>query len=165
MRNESKNMDIKKLKLWDDNPRIITAENYERLKNHIKKYSQYKPLIINQHNIVIGGNMRLRAMEELGFKEVWVVMVTTKGRPEMIEYALSDNEQFGEWDEEKLAEMLTEDWVDIDVKNFKIDFGKKSLEDLMNEFGPSDDDQEEEDEDEDKKKTVECPKCHHIFTP
>ncbi len=160
---------IEDLKLWDENPRTITSENFERLKNHVKKLGQYKPIIINQDNVVVGGNMRVLAMRDLKIKEVWVTVVTTKSRAEMLEYAMSDNENFGDWDEEKLAEMLSEEWTNITAKDFKLDFGKETLEELLEKFGPGEDDASEEvDENEEDKKddgSVECPKCHTVFKP
>jgi len=52
---------------WDKNPRKITDLDYVRLKDQITLLGQYKPLIINEKNEVLGGNMRLRAFKELGF--------------------------------------------------------------------------------------------------
>jgi hypothetical protein len=51
---------------WDENPRIITKAEHERLKRQIKNLGLYKALLINQQNIVLGGNQRLRALKELG---------------------------------------------------------------------------------------------------
>lgn len=164
MEKEYKNIDD--LKLWDLNPRTITSENFERLKNHLKKLEQYKPVLINEDNVVIGGNMRVLAMKDLGIKKVWVSVVKAKTRAEMLKYAMSDNENFGDWDEEKLAELLTEEWTDIDSGDFRLEFGKETLEELLEKFGPGDEDVPEEEEEEKKdKKSVECPKCHHVFKP
>jgi len=155
------------LKLWDLNPRSITSENFQRLKNHIKKFGQYKPILINEDGVVVGGNMRVLAMKDLDMKDVWVSTIKAKTKAQMLQYALSDNENFGDWDEEKLAEMLTEEWTNIDTEDFKLEFGKETLEELLEKFGPGGEDEveEEEEEVEKGKKEVECPKCHHVFKP
>ena len=61
-----------------NNPRIIKDEKFEKLVKSIKdfpKMMELRPMIINKDNIVLGGNMRLKALKELGYKEVpdeWV---------------------------------------------------------------------------------------------
>jgi hypothetical protein len=95
-------------------------------------------------------------------------VVKAKTKAQMLQYALSDNENFGDWDEEKLAEMLTEEWTNLDAKDFKLEFGKETLEELLEKFGPGgeeDLEDEEEEEESEGKKMIECPKCHHVFKP
>ncbi len=97
---------IAQLTNWEDNPRTITKEDFERLKKQIIKLGMYKPLLINADNIVLGGNMRLRALTELGAKEVAVTVVDAQDPATMLEYALSDNDQAGITDDLKLAELV-----------------------------------------------------------
>lgn len=47
----------------------------ERLKKQIQKLGQYKPLLITKDGTVLGGNMRLKAYQELGIENVWVNVV------------------------------------------------------------------------------------------
>lgn len=96
---------VKDLHNWDENPRTITNEEFERLKQQIEYLGVYKPLLVNQQNIVLGGNMRLRAFKELGIKEVMCAIVLTDNRAQMLEYALSDNDSAGITDVEKVQEM------------------------------------------------------------
>jgi len=62
---------IKDITFWDKNPRSITKENFEKLKTSIQEdpmMLEARPLMINQKdgkNILYGGNMRLKAMQEL----------------------------------------------------------------------------------------------------
>lgn len=94
------------LQNWEDNPRLIQKpEEFDRLKDQIKHLGVYKPLLINQQNIVLGGNMRLRAFRELGIEEVMCAVVLTDNRAQMLEYALSDNDSAGVTDVEKVQEM------------------------------------------------------------
>jgi hypothetical protein len=110
---------IEKLKEWDKNPRTITAENLERLKKQIQKFGQYKPLVINEDGIVLGGNMRLRALRELEIQEVWVSIVKPADLNEMLEYSLSDNDRAGKYDEFLLRELLPE--FDVDLSEWTVD--------------------------------------------
>lgn len=132
---QSRVVKIEELQLWDKNPRSISEKDFERLKRQIKKLGQYKPLLVNQDNIVLGGNMRLRALQDLGVNDVWVNQVKTKDEAEMIEYALSDNDRAGEYDEEQLAELATLHPIDLEL--FHVDLGKATpLPDLVDKYGP-----------------------------
>lgn len=93
---------------WEDNPRYIPDEKeYQRLKDQIIELGVYKPLVINQQNIVLGGNMRLRAFKELGVDEVMCSVVLTDNRAQMLQYALADNDHVGVTDVEKVQELAT----------------------------------------------------------
>lgn len=111
---------IDELKAWERNPRSIDDASLKRLKSQLQKFKQYKPLIINQDNIVLGGNMRLRAMRELGINEVWVSVVETANESEMIEYALSDNDRAGKY-EQDLLNGLVVDFPNVDWGGFSVD--------------------------------------------
>ena len=52
------------------NPRVMNEQEIERLKNSIKKFGIVEPLVVNKDYTIIGGHQRLKALKELGFKEV-----------------------------------------------------------------------------------------------
>lgn len=126
---------IAELSNWYDNPRTISEEDFVRLQEHIRRLGVYKPLLINQNNIVLGGNMRLRALKDLGIDEVMCAVVLTDNQQQMIEYALSDNDQMGVTDEQKMAELVT--LTPIKQELFSVSVGKlKTLESVLQSFGP-----------------------------
>lgn len=108
------------LQNWADNPRTILKEDFTRLQGQIKRLGVYKTLLVNQDNIVLGGNMRLRAFIELlgADAEVLCGIVETHNEGEMLEYALSDNDQAGVTDDLKLAEVFA--LHPIDTQLYKI---------------------------------------------
>lgn len=110
---------IDQLYNWEKNPRTISDNGLERLKWQIEKLGQYKPLIITEEGEVIGGNMRLRAYREMGITNIWVSVVHPKNESEKLEYALSDNDRIGQYDEELLTQMLPD--LDVDMSQFGID--------------------------------------------
>ena len=67
---------IEKLKNWDKNPREIREEKYRDLKESLQQEGQLMPLLVDTrkdtYGVVMGGNMTLRALNELGYKKVWV---------------------------------------------------------------------------------------------
>lgn len=155
---------LSELRNWKDNPRSIKAKDFERLKKQIQKLGQYKPLLVTPDGEVIGGNMRLKAYQELGVQEVWVSVVTPKDENEKLEYALSDNDRAGFYDEDLLANLVPNyniEWKDyaIDLKEpvnlgelidrFSQDFSDKNQEIGLDTFGDDLD--------------CECPRCHFKF--
>lgn len=127
---------IEKLHNWDRNPRTIKDEDFDRLKKQIHELGEYKPLIITEDGEVIGGNMRLKAYLELGFKECWVSIIHPKDDAEKLKYALSDNDQAGNYVEEDLNKLLNEYKDQIDLSEFNVEMGNTAslsefLDDVM----------------------------------
>lgn len=93
---------ISKLKPSEYNPRKISKESLEQLKESIKRFQMVDPIIANaapnRKNIVIGGHMRLRGAKELGFKEIPVVYVKIPDIKQEQELNLRLNRNTGEWD-------------------------------------------------------------------
>ena len=78
----------------------------------------------------LGGNMRLKALQELKYKEVpdeWVQMADEWTEEQRREFVIKDNVGFGEWDWEQLdawdAEKL-EEWG-LDLPTFDINGGSE----------------------------------------
>jgi ParB-like chromosome segregation protein Spo0J len=153
---------IEKVKPWDKNPRGIRKEDFERLKRQIVKLGIYKPLVCYEENgeyVTLGGNMRLRALMELGVKEVEISVVKPKNEAEKIEYSLSDNDRAGYYEDVKLAELIYPHISDIDLNDFKVDLGNfTSLKNVIEEFGP-DFEIKEKEIDENIETQNECPRC------
>jgi len=142
---------LNELVLWDKNPRAIKEVDYERLKNLIKELGLFKPFVINQDNIILGGNMRYRVCKDLGYKEVFVSVVKTNNEAEMFSYALADNDRAGYYEEDKVAELVLQNPT-LKLDMYKLDLGyNSSLEDVVNLFIPSTDSLENLSEDDLKK--------------
>jgi DNA modification methylase len=96
---------ISELKEWEDNPRTISESRYERLKESIKKRGFHDIIKIDEKNVVLSGNQRLKALKELGYEEVECKVSDKKlTQDEKDEVAIESNMQDGEWDMDKLAE-------------------------------------------------------------
>lgn len=131
---------LNELVLWDKNPRAIKEVDYERLKNLIKELGLFKPFVINQDNIILGGNMRYRVCKDLGYKEVFVSVVKTNNEAEMFSYALADNDRAGYYEEDKVAELVLKNPT-LKLDMYKLDLGYNSpLEDVVKLFSPNIDD-------------------------
>lgn len=132
--------ELTQLTNWENNPRSILKEDFDRLQELIKKLGIHDGLLINQDNIVLGGNMRLRAYHELNkiynLDIIDVRVVTTENESEMLEYALSDNDAAGVYDDLKLAEQAT--LHPVETRLFKIQSNVlRPLENIINPPDPS----------------------------
>ena len=61
-----------------------------------------RPIVVNEDNIVLGGNMRLKACMEAGIKEVYIHKVKLSEQKQK-QFIIKDNSSFGEWDWDILA--------------------------------------------------------------
>jgi hypothetical protein len=99
-------LNISQIKLNNHNPRDITFEQKEKLKQSIQEFPEMletRPLIIDENNVVLGGNMRLRVLQELGYEEVPVKQVKGWTEKQKKEFIVKDNVSHGHWDWEMLA--------------------------------------------------------------
>lgn len=108
------------------NPREIRDEKFEKLKANIQKYPElleYRSLMVypmpNGKHIIIGGNMRYRAMQELGYTEVPCVIIPAETPVEKLgAYTILDNNGFGKWD----WDLLANEWSDWNMEDFGLDW-------------------------------------------
>lgn len=125
---------------WDKNPRKIKKDDFARLKKQITELGVYKPLVAYAENgryVVLGGNMRLRALQELAYGEVDVSVVEVKSEAEKLKFNLSDNDRAGEYDDQALAELVLPQLEAIDLEQYKVDIGEPmDLRMLLGEFAP-----------------------------
>jgi hypothetical protein len=112
------------------NPRILKDDKFIKLKKSLEddpEMLQLREVIVYDNNgelIVICGNMRLKALKELGIKEVPTKILPIDTPIEKLKaYTIKDNVSFGdhdwsllsEWDSEQL-----EDWG-LEVVGFDLD--------------------------------------------
>lgn len=158
---EGKNYtNISNLFNWDKNPKRVMSKDFERLKNQIKSLGVYAPLLVTPEGEVLGGNTRLKALKDLGEKEIWISIVNPKNEAEKIKYAISSNDMVGEYDEDQLAELVMGIDTEIDLEDYHVSMKDISLDKLLTQIGP---DITEDDTSELDKGCIVCPKCGHVF--
>lgn len=98
------------------NPRLIKDDKFKKLVKSIKEFPEMetvRPIVVNKDMVILGGNMRYKAMIECGYKEVNVEVVDWSEQKQN-EFIIKDNISYGlndwdmlanEWDME-----LLEDW-------------------------------------------------------
>jgi ParB-like chromosome segregation protein Spo0J len=116
---------IGKIKNNPNNPRLIKDDKFKKLVKSIKEFPEMleiRPIVVDKDNIVLGGNMRLRACQEAGLKEVHILQADKLTEKQQREFIIKDNVGFGEWDWDDLAnEWDTEELEDwgLDLPVFK----------------------------------------------
>jgi DNA modification methylase len=117
-------MNINEIKPNPNNPRIIKDDKFKKLVKSIQDFPQMlelRPIVIDENNIVLGGNMRLKACIEAGLKDVPVKQAKDLTEEQKKEFIVKDNVGYGEWDWDDLAnnwdEQLLMEWG-LDIPNF-----------------------------------------------
>jgi DNA modification methylase len=116
---------ISQIKPNPENPRIIKDHKFKQLVESIKSFPQMlelRPIVIDENNVVLGGNMRLKACIEAGLTDVPVVQAKDLTDLQKKEFIVKDNVGYGEWDWDDLAnnwdEQLLTEWG-LDIPNFE----------------------------------------------
>jgi ParB-like chromosome segregation protein Spo0J len=111
-------MKLKDIKPNPNNPRVIRDYKFQKLKQSITEFPKMlslRPMVIDENNVVLGGNMRLRVLQELGFNDIdeaWVKRSSDLTEEEKKRFIITDNVSFGEWDWDTLAN----DWDVVDLE-------------------------------------------------
>lgn len=159
---EIKKVKIEEIKYAPYNPRKINENMLEKLKRSIEEFGYIEPIIVNKRNMqVIGGNQRLKALKELGIKEVEAVMVNLDDTKEKI-LNIALNKITGEWDYLKLNNLLKEintEKIDIELTGFDM----IEIENLMTQFYIPDNEPEFDESIANNIKKIKCPKCGYEF--
>ena len=123
-------MDIKKIKPNPNNPRLIKDDKFQKLVKSIKEFPEMlekRPLVcvtdVDGKVYPLGGNMRLKAAQELGMKELPVTLADDWTEEQRRQFVIKDNIGYGDWDWDVIAnewdaEQLSE-WG-LDIPDFKV---------------------------------------------
>jgi ParB-like chromosome segregation protein Spo0J len=98
---------IKDVKPNPENPRVIKSDKFKSLVKSITEFPemlQLRPIIVNSEMFVLGGNMRLRACQDAGLKQVPIIIADNLSEEQQREFIVKDNVGAGEWDWDALAD-------------------------------------------------------------
>ena len=123
-----------------DNPRIIKDAKFKKLVQSIKDFPEMlkiRPIVVNGEMTVLGGNMRLKACQQAGLKDVWIIKADNLTEDQQREFIIKDNSGFGEWDWDTLANEWDvdklEDWG-LDVPSIEDFTGVEEQEIEFSEY-------------------------------
>ena len=89
---------------------------------------EVRPLVVAD-GVVVGGNMRLLAMKDLGFREVSVIDVTEWTQEKRDQFMIKDNLSFGDWD----YDLLANEWNIDDLTDWGMDLWDTEVEEMQTE--------------------------------
>ena len=116
-------VDINTLVMNPNNPRVIKDDKFKKLVKSIKQFPQMleiRPIVIDENNIVLGGNMILKACKEAGLTEIPIIRAKQLDEERKKEFILKDNQSFGEWDNNLLSEWDKELLLDSGFEEWEL---------------------------------------------
>jgi len=114
---------INKIKSNPNNPRLIKDDKFIKLCNSIKQFPkmmELRPIVVDEEGVIQGGNMRYKALIELGYKELpneWVKYAKDFTPDEFKQFIIKDNVGFGEWD----WDIIANEWDASELEEWGLD--------------------------------------------
>ena len=133
-------IEISKLTPTENNPRQISEKDFESLKKSLKDFPEMKSIrevVVDENLRILGGHMRVRALQDLGETKVYVKQVFGLTEEQKDEFVIRDNVQQGDWDMDALANA----WSDYPLIDWGLDEIAQNIEMPVN----LDDETEEKD--------------------
>jgi len=124
---ETKIVDIKKINENINNPRKIDKTEFELLKKSLKEFPEMleiREIVVDENYIILGGNMRYKALKELGEDKAVIKIIKGLTEEQKKEFIIKDNVAFGRWDYAKL-----ENWNTKNLANWNLAIRTKVKDD------------------------------------
>jgi ParB-like chromosome segregation protein Spo0J len=122
------------------NPRIIKDGKFQKLVKSIQEFPDMlnkRPLVVftdvDNKYVVLGGNMRLKALKELKHETVPIIVADEWTEEQKNEFLIKDNVGFGEWDWDSLANEWDSEKLDDWGLDLPILMNEPSLDELIGE--------------------------------
>jgi hypothetical protein len=111
---------------------LIKDDKFKKLCKSIQEFPEMlelRPIVVNKDMIVLGGNMRLKACQEIGLTEVPIIVAENLTEEKQREFLIKDNVSGGEWD----WDILANEWEVEQLNDWGVDVGGFDLK--ADEFG------------------------------
>lgn len=132
---------ISEVKPNPKNPRIIKDGKFHKLVKSIQEFPDMlnkRPLVVftdvDGKYVVLGGNMRLKALKELKHETVPIIVADEWTEEQKNEFLIKDNVGFGEWDWDSLANEWDVEKLDDWGLDLPVDLSVTELEAEEDDF-------------------------------
>ena len=142
-------MELDKIKLNPNNPRFIKDEKFKSLVKSLIELpvmTELREIVVDEDNVIIGGNMRYRAAKEAGWKEIPTKVFTRAMADEnnkltnqsktyeqyCKEIMIKDNVSGGDWD----WELLSSEFEKEELEDWGLDIDKWKEDDVVEDEVP-----------------------------
>jgi len=108
------------------NPRIIKDDRFKKLVKSISEFPkmmELRPIIVDNDMMILGGNMRFKALKELKYKDIpagWVKRAEELTEEEKRRFIIEDNIGFGDWDFDALQDWDRDQLIDWGLELEKV---------------------------------------------
>ena len=113
-------IDINKIQANTNNPRSIKEHKFKKLVQSIKDFPEMlekRPIVVDETMTVLGGNMRLKACQEAGLKQVDIIIAKDWTKEQKEQFIVKDNVGFGDWD----WDILANDWDNTKLNDWGLE--------------------------------------------
>lgn len=112
---------ISRLNPAEYNPRTITKDEFDGLRQSLSTFGQQENLIVNKDMTIISGHQRYRAMQALGWEEAVCNLVDLdKHQEKKLNVIMNSTAISGKYDDLRLAEILEELKLDEDYEALRL---------------------------------------------
>jgi hypothetical protein len=131
------------LKAFDNNPRRHSQSQIDKLASYIKGNGYFKPVEVDEDNVILSGHGRIEALKQLGVTEVPCIVYKGLTEAQKRSYVVADNRmaELSEWDKESLQQQFTRlDELDVDLQSLgfdEVELEKFTVEDPFDEISNS----------------------------
>ena len=142
---------VSQIKSNPNNPRFIKDDKFKKLVQSLKDFpemAEVQEVVINKDHVILGGNMRFKAMQEAGWTEIPVKVVDCSEEKQR-EFIIKDNVSGGEWD----WDLIANEWDAAQLDDWGLELPE------LPDLDPDNDKQSPLDQ----KKKIICPECNYEF--
>lgn len=111
---------VDEIKANPNNPRFIKDAKFAQLVQSIKDFPEMlslRPIVVDENMEVLGGNMRLKAIQAVGLQSVPIIKVEGLTQEQKNEFVIKDNLGYGEWD----WDVLANEWDTTALENWGLE--------------------------------------------
>jgi hypothetical protein len=187
MRKERKELNIELLKLPDRNTRIHPEKQISEIRRSLKKWGQYKNIVVDDQYLVLACNGLVEAMRAEGMKKATAIIMYDLSENDKKKLMMADNKTSGLGIDslENIEAFIRELDGDFDIPGFDDevlssisaaseeislaldDYGKANESNIehieahseVNDSAADMEEPEDVDEPSEEKKSVKCPRC------
>ena len=110
---------ILKLKNHEKNPRKHSEMQIQELQRSVKMFGQFRPVIVDEENIILAGHGLVKAMTDAGYTSVDIIRYTGLSKSQKNKLLLVDNRiQNMGMDDVSLIKELVLEITDVDIPGY-----------------------------------------------
>lgn len=113
-------MKLSELKHPEKNPRKHPAKQIKEMKRSLETFGQFRPIVIDENNVILAGNGLVIAMKEKGYEEADVLQYKNLTENQKKKLMLSDNQiaSLGVDDYDAIEAIIKEIGIEYDIPGY-----------------------------------------------